>query len=126
MKMHVHPATIIQSISKKDLEGAKVILINMPLRETAVPNFTPQGPLLLATNLRENYGVHATIIDLNGYRIKDELARQRNLPNGRHLTIEEAFQLIQTHIRVHGEPDLVGFSGKITTLRWQENIAKII
>lgn len=125
-KVHTHPADIAENISHKDLQGANVLFINMPLRETAVPNITPQGPLLLATNLRKNYGVHATVLDLNGYRIKDKLAEERNLPNGRHLTYEETFRLIQDHVRVHGEPDLVGFSGKITTLRWQEQVAKMI
>ena len=98
----------------------------MPLRETAVPNTTPQGPLLLATNLRDNYGVNATVIDLNGYRIQDEIAVKRGLPNGRHLTDNEAFELIKRHFEVHGIPDVVGLSGMITTLRWQEIIAKMI
>jgi len=110
----------------KSIQGLKVIFINMPLRETAVPNTTPQGPLLLATNLRDNYGVYATVIDLNGYRIKDELAEKRGLINGRHLTEQEIFKLIKRHFEVHGEPDLVGLSGMITTLRWQESIARIV
>lgn len=122
----VHPAHLIKDISKNELVGARVVFINMPLRESAPPVVTPEGPLLLATNLVKNYGVYATIIDLNGYRIKDDLARKRNLPNGRHLTYQEARELIEAHIQVHGTPDLIGFSGKITTLRWQENIAKII
>ncbi|MDO8676865.1 MAG: radical SAM protein [Candidatus Azambacteria bacterium] len=109
-----------------NIEDTNVVFINMPLRETAVPNTTPQGPLLLATNLRNNYGVNATVIDLNGYRIKDQLAQKHGLPNGRHLTDEETFNLIKRHFEVHGEPDLVGFSGKITTLRWQEKVAKMI
>lgn len=121
-----HPADIIKDIGPTDLRGLNVVFINMPLRETAVPNVTPQGPLLLATNLRDNYGVNATVIDLNGYRIKDELAQKRSLPNGRHLTYDEALELINRHFEVRGEPDLVGFSGKITTLRWQEMIARMV
>lgn len=122
----VHPAKIIKDISKHELAGARVVFINMPLRESAPPVVTPEGPLLLATNLIQNYDVLATIIDLNGYRIKDALAESRNLPNGRHLTENEAFELIKAHFNVHGTPDIVGFSGKITTLRWQEKIAKMI
>ncbi len=125
-KPQTHPADIIKDITSKDLQGMNVLFINMPLRETAVPNVTPQGPLLLVTNLRQNYGVYATIIDLNGYRIQDERAQLRNLPNGRHLTFAEALELIKKHIRFHGMPDLVGLSGKITTLRWQENVARMI
>ncbi len=121
-----HPAEIIKSIERSDIEGANVVLINMPLRETARPNTTPEGPLLLVTNLQQNYGVNATIIDLNVYRIKDELAKKRFLKWGRHLTYGEVFSLIQRHITFHGEPALVGFSGKITTLKWQEEVAKII
>jgi len=109
-----------------DLRGLNVVFINMPLRETAVPNTTPQGPLLLATILRDNYGINATIIDLNGYRIQDEIAVKRGLPNGRHLTDNEAFELIKRHFEVHGIPDVVGLSGMITTLRWQGKIAKMV
>ncbi|MFH1393058.1 MAG: radical SAM protein [Patescibacteria group bacterium] len=98
----------------KSIYSLKVVFINMPLRETAVPNTTPQGPLLLATNLRDNYGVYATIIDLNAYRI-----------NGRHLNNDEVFCLIQQHFKAYGEPELIGLSGMITTLRWQEKVARI-
>lgn len=126
MDAHIHPKDVTRDIKPDDLKEFKAVFINMPLRETAVPNTTPQGPLLLATNLRDNYGVNATVIDLNGYRIKDELAQKRGFPNGRHLTEEEALELIKKHFKVHGEPDFVGFSGKITTLRWQEKVAKMI
>ncbi|MBI2635379.1 MAG: radical SAM protein [Parcubacteria group bacterium] len=122
----IHPADVVKDIKPADLRNLNAVFINMPLRETAVPNNTPQGPLLLATNLRKNYGINATVIDLNGYRVKDELAQKRGLVNGRHLTEPEVFELIKKHFEVHGEPDLVGFSGKITTLRWQEKVAKMI
>ena len=111
---------------KSIIHPANVVFINMPLRETAVPNTTPQGPLLLATILRDNYGINATIIDLNGYRIQDEIAVKRGLPNGRHLTDNEAFELIKRHFEVHGIPDVVGLSGMITTLRWQGKIARLV
>lgn len=123
---HVHPADVIKDISHREISEAKVLFINMPLRETARPNTTPEGPLLLATRLRKEFGVDATIIDLNGYRIKDEAAQKRGLVHGRHLTYEEAFRLIQRHIVKHGEPDLVALSGKITTLKWQEEVVKMI
>ena len=95
MNSLIHPASIISDIASSFLSGMNAVFINMPLRETAVPNNTPQGPLLLATNLRNNYGVNATVIDLNGYRIKDELSASRGLSNGRHLTEQEAFELIK-------------------------------
>lgn len=99
-----------------------VLFINMPLRESALPNTTPQGILLLATNLRDNHGADCSVIDLNGYRIKDNT----DLPNGRHLTKEEARNLIEAHINKHGEPAIVGLSGMITTLKWQQWTAKTI
>lgn len=124
--VHTHPADVVANITHEDIAGANVLFINMPLRETARPNNTPEGPLLLATNLRKNYGVEATIIDLNAYRIKDDLAKKRNLVNGRHLTYDETFGLIQRHIAKHGEPVLIGLSGKITTLKWQEEVVAMI
>lgn len=121
-----HPSDYTKDISSKNLRGMNVVFINMPLRESAAPNVTPQGPLLLATNLRDNYGVNASIVDLNGHRIKDESALKRGLQNGRHLTPDEAYRLIQDHFNKYGTPDLVGFSGKITTLAWQKRVAKMI
>jgi len=121
-----HPADIIQDISEKDLKGMKALFINMPLRESAVPNTTPQGPLLLATNLRDTYGVDVSVVDLNGYRIKDELADKRGLEHGRHLTQTETFNLLEAHIKKYGEPDFVALSGKITTLKWQEVVVEMV
>lgn len=126
IKKVIKPYDIIKNINANDLNGVNILFINLPLREAAAPNTTPEGPLLLATNLRQNYGVNATIIDLNAYRIKDELAAQRNLPLGRHLTHDEAKNLIEKHIEVHGEPDVVGLSGKITTFRWQKTVAEMV
>ncbi|MBX4211223.1 MAG: radical SAM protein [Candidatus Yanofskybacteria bacterium] len=122
----VHPADVIRSITHRDIAGTKVLFINMPLRETSSPTATPEGPLLLATNLIQNYGVEATIIDLNAYRIQDDLATARGLKCGRHLSYDEARGLILRHIQRHGEPALVGLSGKITTLRWQERTIAIL
>ncbi len=124
--LNTHPADVIKDIKPKDIEGVNLLFINMPLRETAKPHVTPEGPLLMATNLIKNYGVYATIVDLNAYRINDSLAESRNLPNGRHLMLPETETLLRKHIKVHGTPDVVAFSGMITTLRWQEDVAKII
>lgn len=125
-RQYTHPADVVKDITHRNLAELNIVFINMPLRETAVPNTTPEGPLLMATNLRKNYEVNATIIDLNAYRIKDSLAESRALPNGRHLTLLEAKTLICRHFDVHGTPNVVALSGMITTLKWQENVAKII
>ena len=124
--IHIHPSEVVKDISARDLDGLNVVFINMPLRETARPNNTPEGPLLMATNLRRNYGVWATIIDLNAYRIKDELSDKLSLPLGRHLTQKEVRELVARHFEVNGRPAVVALSGIITTLRWQETVAKIV
>lgn len=114
-----HPAKVIEPIAPSSLAGMRILFINMPLRETARPNVTPEGPLLLATRLRQQFGVDATIVDLNAYRIRDEEAQRRGLQWGRHLSWQEAYKLIERHIARFGEPHCVALSGKITTLRWQ-------
>ena len=125
-KNKIRPSDIVKDITYKELENVSVLFINLPLRETAAPNTTPEGPLLMATNLRQNFGVHATIIDLNAYRIKDKIAESKGLVNGRHLTYDEMEGLIQRHTQHHGKPDIVALSGIITTLRWQKKVAEII
>ena len=97
----------------------------MPLRETAAPNVPPEGPAILASIVRQ-YGGEPTIVDLNAYRIKDNIAFNRRLQNGRHLTYDEARGLIRQHLNNVGDQDVIAFSGKITTLRWQEEVAKIV
>lgn len=104
---------------------ASVVFINMPLRELAPPNVPPLGPALLASILR-NQEVDVSILDLNAYRIKDEIASKKGLPNGRHLKLKEAEELIQKHFSIFGYPDVVTFSGLITTLKWQKEIARIV
>jgi len=116
---------LVRDIVPSEFEGTTVTFINMPLRESALPNTPPEGPLILAAILR-NFGAETHIIDLNAYRIKDEAAMQRNLPNGRHLTYNEAEQMFLKHLHNVGDQDIVAFSGKITTLRWQEEMAKIV
>ena len=122
----MHPADIIRDITANDLAGARVLFVNMPLRETALPNVLPEGPLLMATRLRNEYGVYATILDLNAYRINDACAEARNLPNGRQLDSAEAEALTARHMARFGRPHLVAFSGMITTLRWQETMAAVV
>jgi len=108
----------------RNLEGINVVFINIPLREAAIPNVPPQGPLLLAAQLRK-YGANVSVVDLNAYRIKDSQVPDKNLPNGRHLSESEAESLVEYHFQKHGEPDIIAMSGMITTLRWQTIIAQI-
>jgi radical SAM superfamily enzyme YgiQ (UPF0313 family) len=117
--MSPHPAELVREMGYSNLKGVSVCLINMPLRESAVPNTPPQGPGLLAARLRQ-YGAAVTIVDLNAYRIKDEAASQAGKPNGRWLRPEEAEGLLTRHFTKHGAPDIIGLSGMITTLRWQK------
>ena len=94
---------VLTDISYNELKGIKVTFINMPLRETATPNTPPEGPGILAAIVRR-YGGEPSILDLNGYRIKDKLAEERGLPNGRHLTYKEVEDLIAKHLDNVGEP----------------------
>ena len=74
------PADLVKDLSYNSLKGMKITFINMPLRESACPNTPPEGPGILAAISRK-YGSDAYLIDLNGYRIKDEAAKKRGLPN---------------------------------------------
>lgn len=94
---------------------AKVLFINMPLRESAPPNCVPYGVLLLAAIAR-SAGSDVSVVDLNVYRG----------PRGSHITHKEAEAIIERHLAKHGDQDVVGVSGMITTLRWQTRIAKTI
>jgi len=105
--------------------GVKITFINMPLRESATPNVPPEGPGILAAICRM-YGAEPYIIDLNSYRIQDEDSANRGLISGRYLTLEETENLIVAHLSKNGDQDVIAFSGMITTLKWQENVAKII
>ena len=125
MLRYIHPSEVIKNIHPEDLEGIKVTFVNMPLRETALPNTAPLGPALLSARLLE-YGAIPTIVDLNAYRIKDKLAEKRGLENGRHLTLRETRDLLKKHFAKHGDQNIVAFSGLITTLKWQESVAKIV
>ena len=82
----------------------------MPLRETACPNTPPEGPGILAAIARQ-YGAESHIIDINGYRIKDDISISRNLPNGRHMTYDETEDMILRHLNNAGDQDVIALSG---------------
>ena len=105
--------------------GMKITFINMPLRESARPNCPPEGPGILSAIARM-FGAEPYIIDLNGYRIKDAEAERRGLTYGRHMSYQEAEDMFVQHLHNVGNQDVIAFSGKITTLRWQEEMAKIV
>jgi len=125
VRPYVHPYEVIKDLVSTDLEGAKVTLINMPIREQAKPNNAPLGPGLLAARLLR-YGVEVNIVDLNAYRIVDDDSDRRGLTNGRTLTFQETEVLLGTTFDSYGDQDLIGFSGLITTLLWQKTVAKIV
>lgn len=119
-----HPGDLVASYGFGDLRGVRVAFVNMPLREAARPNVPPQGPGLMAARLRQ-YGADVLIIDLNSYRVHDEVAKRRKLHNGRHLTRDEALRLIEATLDRFGEPNVIAISGKITTLKWQQWTARV-
>ena len=119
------PSVFIKELKHNELQGLNVTFINMPLRESARPNVPPEGPAILAATVRK-YGATPHIIDFNGYRIRDATAHQRGLTNGRHLSLKEAEDMFVQHLNNHGDQDLIALSGKITTLRWQEEVAKMV
>ena len=102
------------------LKGLNILFINMPLRESAIPNTPPQGPALLASRLRE-YGANPLILDLNSYRFPKENSENEF----RCLTFEEAEKLFLQYLSKYGDQDVIAFSGMITTLRWQEFMASV-
>lgn len=123
-KPKLNTGDILNTYSFNHLKGVKVCFINMPLRESAMPNTPPEGPGILASILRK-YGADPTIVDLNSYRLKLEIPDPQK-PNGRHLTMDETKNLLLAHFGKHGDQDVIAFSGMITTLRWQEELAKLI
>tara|TARA_R110000824_G_scaffold58345_6_gene157800 strand:- start:5712 stop:7430 length:1719 start_codon:yes stop_codon:yes gene_type:complete len=119
------PADIVSDMGTDALKGLKITFINMPLRESAKPNVAPEGPGILASIVRD-YGADPYILDLNAYRVIDGRSVKQKLSNGRHMSYKEAEDLFLTHLEQVGEVDVIAFSGMITTLRWQEQMAKII
>jgi radical SAM superfamily enzyme YgiQ (UPF0313 family) len=122
--MATHPQ-FSSEMQRTALKGLKVTLINMPIREQASPNNPPVGPALLAARLRE-FGCDPYIIDLNIYRIKDDVACARGLENGRSLNFSEARQLVEDTFAAIGDQHMIGISGLITTLQWQTEVARFI
>jgi len=110
---------------ENELQNLSFTFVNMPLRESAPPVVAPEGPALLANKLRK-LGVKVSILDLNAYRIKDKYSESLGLSNGRHLTMAEAELYFLAHLNKHGDQDVVAMSGIITTLKWQEEFAKIV
>lgn len=110
---YIHPKHC--KIDTELIKEGRVLFINMPLRESSPPNCIPYGVCLLSAILREK-GVSPTIVDLNGYR----------KGCGEALSLDDAVSLIRRHIKKHGYPDVIALSGIITTLKWQEKIAKAI
>lgn len=118
LKTYVHPETIIGKITARDLGGLKVMFVNMPLRESALPNCLPNGICILAAQL-EKYDLHPVVVDLNAYRATDAGVR-------RGISEEEMQNLLMKYFNKYGDQDLILLSGMITTLRWQERVAKFV
>jgi hypothetical protein len=125
MSKTFHPFELTKEFNSNSFNGMNITFINMPLRESAAPNVPPEGPAILAAICRL-YGATPHILDLNAYRIKDEAAIAQGVPNGRYLTLKESEEMILQHLSNNGDQHVVAFSGMITTLKWQEEIAKII
>lgn len=106
-----HPEVYVPDVRLRALAGARVLFVNMPLREHAVPNCIPLGPALMAARLRE-HGAEVAILDLNARRPWPSLA--------------EVERLLVERVARLGEPHLVALSGLITTLRWQAETARIV
>jgi len=125
MSKILHPFELTKEFGPNSFSDMKITFINMPLRETAAPNVPPEGPAILAAICRM-YGAEPYLLDLNAYRIKDEAAINQGLVNGRYLTLKESEEMILQHLSKTGAQDVVAFSGMITTLKWQEEIAKMV
>jgi radical SAM superfamily enzyme YgiQ (UPF0313 family) len=110
-----HPAAVAAAVKREDVGGARVVFVNMPLRESAPPNCAPTGIALLAARLSA-FGVRVSCLDLNACRVRVPGAGAA----GRLLTFAEAETALREHVRVHGHPHVVAISGMVTTLRWQE------
>ena len=124
-RQYFDPTKVIKDLDRTDISGAKVTFVNMPIREQAKPNNAPLGPALLAARLRE-FDADVGIVDLNAYRFHDEISERRGLPNRRALTFNEMEELLSRYFEKHGDQDLIALSGLITTLEWQEEVAKVL
>jgi len=112
---------VVAAYGFADLQGLKILFVNMPLREAAKPNVPPQGPALMAARLRQ-YGASPRIIDFNAYRLP-----KNNLGEVGHrlLSFDEAENLFLKYLQAYGDQDIIAISGMITTLKWQEWFAKV-
>lgn len=117
-----HAAAVIAQLTKQDLKGAKVMLINMPIREQARPNNAPLGLALLAARLQQ-YEVDVVILDLNAYRLCD---KDQNDQQQQFLTPVAVESMIYDYLSHYGDQDLIAMSGLITTLNWQQQVARIV
>ena len=79
---YLDPSSIVSQYSQDELTGVRCLLINMPIREQAIPNNAPLGLCLIASNLIK-HGAHVEIFDMNSYRIHDNDSQDRGLENGR-------------------------------------------
>ena len=113
-----------KGFDESELVDAKCLLINMPIREQARANNAPLGLCLLASRLKE-FKVEVDILDLNSYRVMDEVAKQKKLENGRILSELEAENKIRGFTD-QSDYDLIALSGLITTLKWQKNVLNIL
>ncbi len=85
-----------------------VLFINMPIRVTAKPNIVPTGIGILSS-LTKRIGHRCEVLDLNGIRPVVSLAQVEALLSSYTC-----------------EFDVICLSGMITTLRWQQCIAKLV
>jgi len=123
-KDYIDPGTIISNFSSNELSGLRCLLINMPIREQAIPNNAPLGLCLIASNLIK-YGAHVEILDMNSYRIHDSDSIERGLENGRVFNMSEARETLEKYLSDEIF-QMVALSGLITTLKWQKIVVDII
>lgn len=121
---YLDPASIISNYSKNELAGIRCLLINMPIREQAIPNNAPLGLCLIASNLIK-HGAYVEILDMNSYRIHDNNSKDRGLQNGRVFNESEARETIEKYLS-NDVFEMVALSGLITTLKWQKLLTNMI
>lgn len=85
-----------------------VLFINMPIRLSAKPNIVPTGVGIL-TSLIKQMGHNCQVLDLNRFRPALSISQVKE-------------QLLSYSVNF----EMVLLSGMITTLRWQQNIARLV
>jgi radical SAM superfamily enzyme YgiQ (UPF0313 family) len=121
---YLDPASIVSNYSQNELTGVRCLLINMPIREQALPNNAPLGLCLIASNLIK-HGAYVEILDMNSYRIHDNDSIDRGLENGRVFNESEARETIEKYLS-NDVFEMVALSGLITTLKWQKIVVDMI